>query len=465
MMLVVNRLASLRPERLALLLVVAACGPGSAGIQEESVDTSGTNSTNGTTDTSSTTGTDTTETGPGTDTTAAETTSGTDTGEECAAIELPMVEWEKLADGAADDDHDVAFAATVDDAGRLYVAGFRSDLVADGGQNLWIACHEPDGALAWEMTFDGNGDDGGARSIAHDASTGTILVAGTHGNATAWLVRVDDLDGAEIWQRTYPGVDGFSTAGATTVTATGDLLVGGWEMIDAAGPSVAAWIRRVTVDGDEVWKQSVGGPTGWSTIRGLAPAPDGSFVVAGSWMVSEASRELYVARWQDDGTEVWSDVRDGGSELFDEAHGVVVAEDGMIFVAGMANGDNLAQGDAWIGAYDPGGELVWSETIDGTAPAIPSDEAKAVMLDCVGNPVFGGTFDSTDAEGQGNFWFRSHAPDGELRWELILDGVPSADEDHVFGLAPHPSLGFYAVGSRAFPGSDAVDAWVAAFSG
>jgi cysteine-rich repeat protein len=91
----------------------------------------------------------------------------------------------------------------------------------------------------------------------------------------------------------------------------------------------------------------------------VAVGSDGSVYVAG--IAINADNDAWVAKWNPDGSQAWSESFDSGNGN-DAANSIAVAADGTVYVVGSRKDDG---DDQWVIALDDSGTELWSVTFAG----------------------------------------------------------------------------------------------------
>lgn len=277
-----------------------------------------------------------------------------------------------------------AIAASADD-GAYVVVG--SETSTDGLRGF--VARFDDEAMVWIRRHDTLLDDE-YRGVGL-AADGRAIVAGRSG-ADAIVHAFDDA-GTDVFARTISPVAPASAATlhAIAVAPGGTSWVAG--TLTTGRQTSDPWARRLQADGgtalefieddpasapdvaraivglpdggfviggvvaNEGWLARVASETSQSArvlddgeVHGLALAPDGSIVATG-WTAG-IGRDVWLAGFSAalDPTPLWEVTLDHAG-LDDEAHAVVVADDGTVYVVGVTSDDDGAA--PWLGAYRP----------------------------------------------------------------------------------------------------------------
>ena len=225
------------------------------------------------------------------------------------------VQWKRLY-GSAEDD---AFrGVALDDVGRVYAVGF-------SGTRAVVMPYEPNGTAGDVRVFPPGPEEDARRfdAVASTAGGGLVLAGATEqgGNSTPLLVRTTP-DGAIVLEQLFDaGPANAAFAAGTTVDAAS---LGAGRLADAA------WIARIDATGSTDYAREL---DGGAVVQALATTDVGDVVVAG-YTDAPGNRDIWVAKLDSTGVEVWSQVIDDTGDN-DEAYAVAV-DDGTVYVAGQA---------------------------------------------------------------------------------------------------------------------------------
>ncbi len=297
------------------------------------------------------------------------------------------------------------------------------DTVNGNGCN--IDC-EISGSLQWQMFANGaaNANDYGAE-VAVDAQQNVhingILRVGS-GNPSRWYASMrPDKSGLKS------GNDQFPT---NFVTDLSGLAVAGADLIDIGTRSTGSdgknmWIRRRSAT-EELWSRGFDGIG--EEDGGLDVAVDSTgHIVAVGFETTDLGRNVLLVKLDPEGASVWRQTYNHSGTLDDEGHGVAIAADDDIVVAGTVGFASDDQ-NAWVARYNSDGNLLWLRTFAG--PAGVDDSAEAVVVDPADHVIVTG-FLGIDGMLQSTMWLARLAPDGVPVWELedTQSGVFAAGTD------------------------------------
>ena len=193
--------------------------------------------------------------------------------------------------------------------------------------DYWVIKIDSSGAIEWQRTYGGNGDnqlyvihqtmDEGYLIGGNSNSTNSLTAkGGTVSNGTDfWLLKID-TKGNEEWSQTY---DYGTVDILTSLVENKDhtFLIGGYAQNDPSGESGVALKKqakgindyialKVDATGQEIWTQSVGS-SGEDILRKLIETRDGGYLLAGTSNAASSldknstigSNDFWVVKLQD----------------------------------------------------------------------------------------------------------------------------------------------------------------------
>jgi hypothetical protein len=271
----------------------------------------------------------------------------------------------------------------VDDEGKVALAGhyqsldFAPDGVVlphEGGWDVWFGVLNANGGVVWVQTLHGAAGDHG-RSIRFGADGSLVgggyfnsptLNAGNNSlpNAAAdehdgFLVKLD-AGGNVVWAKVL-GAEGSDMVEGLVVHPDGRITVAGtsnsWAVDFGGGPipnqgENDVFVVRYSADGDHVWSKLTSGPT-YASANTLALDSQGTIYVGGNFnaapidlgggiLAFKGSYDLFLARYADDGSHLWS-IAYGGSGA-DLRMGVAIAPDDSIILGGAFGSQSISFG-------------------------------------------------------------------------------------------------------------------------
>jgi hypothetical protein len=315
-----------------------------------------------------------------------------------------------------------------------------------------------------------------------------VIAQATPGDSSS----IEARHGASVlWQAHLPGWGGPIARAGTVVIATSSVTGAG----DVRGEPGGVVTSYSAATGKVNWYMSVGSSE-WLIISAVAGAPDGSFVVGGTFsgtlrashkLVSSAGRaDGFVMRVTPEGDVAWLE-RVGGPGA-DAILGVALSGDRVAIAGTFAQGADLLGtplsvfderspfGDGFVAVLDAKGARVWSQTFGGRM----DDAVAGVAIDTTGRVVVAATARNTvhvgaqDQSGGTDLTVQG-ASDGLVAW-WSPTGDPGAsvlvgggDQDGLRGIVAVGDRvvvsGYYAgkiqLGAKALTAGGGDDAFVA----
>jgi hypothetical protein len=214
-----------------------------------------------------------------------------------------VIQWQKTI-GGADDDRLYDMVATPD-GGYLLGGTSRSGISGEktqapaGGSDFWIVKLSSTGAIQWDKTIGGSGDDS-PTSLYVTADSGYVLAGQSfsglsgdktdtsRGSSDYWILKTSST-GVIQWQKTYGG-DGYDWATNIIQTDDGGFMVHGnsasglsGEKTEMGWGSEDYWVLKLGATGGIQWQRALGGNATDMTFHSglLLQTPDGKYVVGG----------------------------------------------------------------------------------------------------------------------------------------------------------------------------------------
>ncbi|HEX2607708.1 MAG TPA: hypothetical protein VHK91_10030 [Flavisolibacter sp.] len=296
-------------------------------------------------------------------------------------------------------------------------------------------CHTTD----FRMLYGGSGFDAAA-SVIESQDCGYLFagitqsndgaVSGNHGNADAWVVRVNS-QGAIIWQKPFGGSDG-DQANSLTSAMDGRYAIAGLSFSqdgDAAGNHGGedAFIVSFNEQGNRIWQKMLGGQES-DAAKCITATPDGGYIMAGlsnsnngDVYGNHGSFDAWVVKLDRWGHITWQKTY-GGSGV-DVANCIINTLDGGYLLAGETSsndGDvsgNHGANDFWVIKLDRQGMVQWKKVLGGSN----HDAAFSATLASDGGFVISGSTETgSPREGFENNWVVRLTKQGTLVWQKIF---------------------------------------------
>jgi cysteine-rich repeat protein len=330
----------------------------------------------------------------------------------------------------------------------------------DGNMRSGDGC-EPDCTASvdtqeWEDVIGGTAlvQEGG-HAIATDAA-GNAYAAGyilhAVGDAQIWLRKYDSA-GNEVFTRTFDPSVGFDDrAYGIDVDSGGNIFIVGDAANGAADSDI--WIAKLDTEGVELWSSTVAGPeVGADAASDVVVDGGGNAIVVGYVRVGNGDNDMWIAKYDTAGAQQWAQTIAGPDTLDDRAEGVDVDASDNVVVVGFASNTGFNR-DVWLRKIDPDGTEVWTTVYDSVLSGSESGFDVAVAPD-----GFIGVAGTTPVNAANdNVWLGRFDPDGMLVWMKDFGG-PAVLSDAALGLAADSQSAFVVVGYKAVSDID-TDIWL-----
>lgn len=240
-----------------------------------------------------------------------------------------------------------------------------------------------------------------------------------------------NLDTLE-WQVTHAGDAMVAESGhGIAIDGAGNIVVAGFEVDAVSDPNM--WLAKYDPAGTQLWAMTYDPSSGLDDILyGVAIDPDDNILVTGDVDVMPAASDIWVAKLDPQGAELWSSTFDGPLAADDGGRGVASDAAGNVAVTGFVRVGN-ADIDIFVAMLDPAGTTLWSEVVPG--PEALDDRGEGVAFDAndevvVAGYVSHGGFDR-------DVWLRKYDNDGDVLWTQTWDNGNNG-EDAGYGVAVRP---------------------------
>ena len=306
------------------------------------------------------------------------------------------IQWQKSLGGS---NNDFGYSIQQTSDGGYIVSGTtaaNNDEVSGnhGGYDYWVVKIDDTGAIQWQKSLGGSGNDDAA-SIQQTTDGEYIVtgasasnddeVSGNHGGYDYWAVKLTDT-GAIQWQKSLGGT-GNDYGYAVQQTTDGGYIIAGYSGSNDSEVSgnhgiYDYWIVKLNDTGAIQWQKSLGGDT-IDNAYSIRQTSDGGYIVAGfsgsndgDVSGNHGSYDYWIVKLNDIGTVQWQKSL-GGSGM-DEAYEIQQTPDGGYIVAGYSNsndGDvsgNHGGYDYWVVKLTCG---ISAGTISGSASSICTDSS------------------------------------------------------------------------------------------
>jgi hypothetical protein len=350
-------------------------------------------------------------------------------------------------------------------------------------------------AIEWQKCLGGSDIDY-ANSIQQTSGGGYIGagytnstdggMAGNHGDADAWVVKLN-ASGDIVWQKCLGGSNndsansiqqtsdgGYIVAGSTQST-DGDVT--GFHLGNYGSPDV--WVVKLNASGNIEWQKCLGG-SGQEYADSIQQTSDGGYIVAGYTQSTDGdvdgfhggdSTDAWVVKLNSSGDILWQKCL--GGSYADYARSIQQTSDGGYIVAGetgSTDGDVVGHHgawDAWVVKLNASGGIEWQKCLGDSG----GDAASSIQQMSDGGYIVAGSTQSTDGDGHYGSWdvwvFKLNAS-GDIEWQRHLGG---SNVDFANSIQQTSDGGYIVAGGTSstdgdvdgFHGGD-YDAWVVKLS-
>jgi RTX calcium-binding nonapeptide repeat (4 copies) len=272
---------------------------------------------------------------------------------------------------------DESFASAIDASGNVYVTGYSGALANQtfgGVTDALVAKYTSTGQLSWIKSFGGLwADMGRAMAIG---SNGNIYITGSSDDSyTGYDSPLDPNSFLAIYSPQGEKIKyqslGFPSGDlgyAIGVAKDGSVYVGGAVTGTVAGvkaQGVDGYLAKYTSTGEQVWVKLIG-TADREEIHALTTDDAGAIYVAGLAEGTLGGSNLggndgFIAKYLPSGERMW--VSHFGSSGQDHVTSMAIGSDGLIYVAGDAEGafqgqTALGKADAYVVAFNASGQQV-----------------------------------------------------------------------------------------------------------
>ncbi len=276
--------------------------------------------------------------------------------------------WDKRFNGTGNSADWVSLfgAMELGDDGACYVTGY--SYTAEAHYEFATIKYLPDGTEAWVERYTGpNVDFPNSYGWSIDIGpSGAIYVAGDArnlaGNGDYVLLKYQP-DGTLVWDAQFDGLYGLSDS-------VYDMEIDADENIFLTGISRTAGgfeycVAKCDSAGNFLWEGRHGGVAGYHYGWILDVDDTGSVYVSGASMTTGGEYDIMTVKWDTNGTKEWTQRYRRIYFAEDWAQDINVGPDGNIYLTGYVSAWFISGLDTVVICYDPAGNELWSEVMDG----------------------------------------------------------------------------------------------------
>ncbi|WP_295201173.1 T9SS C-terminal target domain-containing protein [uncultured Chryseobacterium sp.] len=339
--------------------------------------------------------------------------------------------------GGADYESATSIFRTTD--GGVVVAGSTGSNNGDvsgnhGDQDMWVVKFNASGAIQWQKTLGGTGEDiaysviqtaDGGYAVAGSSNSNDGDVSGNNGNQHMWVVKLNPM-GTIQWQQVYGGVANTAYANSIIQNSDGGYAVAGRIYSSTNGTNV--FVLKLGVTGNVEWQKEYGGSEidyGYSIIQ----TTDGGYAVAGFTKSNNGDvsgnhggLDMWIIKITATGTKQWAKAFGGSG--YDAANSIIQTSDGGYAVAGYTGSNdgnvsgNHGQNDMWVVKLSAAGNLEWQKPLGN----VYSDQANSIIQVTDGGYVVVGA-SSNISNGNSDLFIVKLNSTGDILWQKIYGGT------------------------------------------
>ncbi len=253
------------------------------------------------------------------------------------------IQWQKTYGGAQ---MEQAWSIVPVSSGGYIIAGGTTSFGA-GGADYWVLKLADNGAVQWQKTYGGPGNDGGGGVYAEfvvrvlEDEDGNFVVASHtasfgHGDDDIWIIKLG-TGGNIIWEKAYGGSDEDSMYSFQEASGGGYIVPG---VSASFNPDWSGdlWTLKLAKSGNIEWEKIYRIPGDWNEALTLGATSDGGALIGG-YYEEDTDWDLYLLRLDATGGVLWKKLFERG---WDWPNAIQQLPDGGFIVAGVVWPNDLA---------------------------------------------------------------------------------------------------------------------------
>jgi hypothetical protein len=254
---------------------------------------------------------------------------------------------------------------------QLHDGGFvitgRKDIRSNNSYDMITIRTDENGFGIWERTYGGSGNEEGYSAL--QTQDGNILSVGyssSYGNGQEIFVVKTDLSGRQLWQKTYGGSN-RDVGHKVITTKDGNVMIVG----QTNSPGIAygnddVWLIKIDIDGNEIWNKSYGHQrheVGYDIVE----VDDGGFLIVGYRDFYDVSgKDILIIEVDNNGNKIWEKTI-GTDGVFDEkAHSISKSKNYGYLITASTNVTKKDRFDPQVINIDFDGNIIWNKTYNGS---------------------------------------------------------------------------------------------------
>ncbi len=322
-------------------------------------------------------------------------------------------------------------------------------MIAAGAENAggvnrgWVRAFDPDGNVVWTQTHAGPSGALVYSDVAIDSSdrpvvTGNIAAGGGETNA---VTRKYDFDGVAVWTDVFQVGDASNQFGQGVAIDSNDFI-----LLTATDNSDIS-VRRLNEDADPMWEDTVSG-NGSDAASKVAVDGEGSVIAIGRLSQPDGTR-IWVRKYSSEGSPQWTRLLDDEISGSGNARDVAVDGDGNVVLCAFLGFEFSPP--TIVRKYDDAGTEQWTD--GGSVDGLDFTDVVSVATDGEGNVVITGL----GGDGANEIAIGKYSGTGLGLWAKTVAGTGSFDVGRSIAVDTHDNV---LVAATIMNGSD-TNGWVA----
>ncbi|MFN7421092.1 MAG: T9SS C-terminal target domain-containing protein, partial [Flavobacterium sp.] len=344
------------------------------------------------------------------------------------------------------------------------ISGDKTENLIGGAYDFWVVRLDENGSIIWQNTLGGNGNDtpvsacltadGGFLIVGYsDSDSSGDKTENSRGFQDFWVVKLD-ANGAVLWDKTIGGT-GNDIASKIIPLSDGNFLITGYSTSSISGEKNENsrgghdfWILKINPFGNIIWQKTLGG-NGFDAPYCAVEFNADAYVIGGESNSNQSGDKTENTRGNSD---YWLVVVNnqgnliqqktiGGSQL-DNLLAMTKTIDNHLVLCGFSNSpisgektiSNVGLGtDSWLLKVNSSFSSVWQKTYggnfdEGINSIFEFPNGDLCVSGSTGSPLSGSLTEGP--VGETDYWI--------LRLTASLD-TPSYPDKAIFSIAPNPT--------------------------
>jgi len=328
---------------------------------------------------------------------------------------------------------------------------------SSGGRDYWIVKLDAIGAIQWQNTIGGSSWDG-LTSLQQTSDGGYILGGFSASNISGdktennlvgfdyWVLKLD-VTGAIEWQNTIGGL-GDDVPASIQQTADGGFIIGGSSDSPISSDKTENnlgredyWVLKLDATGVIQWQNTIGGD-GADILTSLDQTSDGGCILGGRSRsnisgdktencLDQSTGDYWVVKLNATGAVQWENTIAGNnSEDFNSLQqtadgGYILGGSSWSNISGDKTENSLGLADIWILKLTANGDIQWQNTIGGN----DIDELLSIQQTPEGGYILGAGSQSNisgdkteNCLGHFDYWVLKLDATGGIQWQNTIGG-------------------------------------------